>query len=89
MRGETRTFVQTDKVERLCTSIRPVPPDLPVFEYDASPRAERCDRCGAGADGDLRFMILRGRDRYIGRTVCDHCAESLYEVMLDNTTERT
>jgi len=63
--------------------------DLPDFEYDASPRGDRCDRCGAGPDADLRFMILRGRDRYLGRTVCDHCAESLLEVMLDNTSERT
>lgn len=63
--------------------------DLPQFEYDASPRADQCERCGAGPEGDLRFMVLRGRDRYIGRTVCDHCAESLLEVMLDDHAERT
>ena len=57
--------------------------DLPTFDYDASPQAERCDRCGAGAAGDLRFMILRGRDRYVGRTFCDHCAEAVLEAVIE------
>ena len=61
---------------------------LPEFEYDASPQADRCERCGAGPEADLRFMILRGRDRYTGRTVCDHCAETLLEVMIDDHAER-
>jgi hypothetical protein len=56
--------------------------DLPEFEYDASPRSERCEKCGAGADGDLRFVILRGRTRYLGRTLCDQCTEEVLEAMI-------
>lgn len=55
---------------------------LPEFEFDPSPRAERCERCGAGAEGDLRFVILRGRTRYIGRTLCDTCTEEVLEAMV-------
>lgn len=55
--------------------------DLPRFDFDASPRSERCQRCGSAADdgADLRFAILRGRDRYVGRTLCDVCAEEALE----------
>jgi hypothetical protein len=63
--------------------------DLPPFDFDASPRADSCERCGAGLEGDLRFVVLRGRDRYVGRTVCDLCAESLLEAMIDTSAQRT
>ena len=57
--------------------------DLPQFDFDASPRADECERCGAGREGDLRFVILRGRTRYYGRTLCDTCTEHVLETMLD------
>jgi hypothetical protein len=57
--------------------------DLPQFEYDASPRTQRCENCGAGAENDLRFVILRGRTRYLGRTLCDHCAEAVLEALIE------
>jgi hypothetical protein len=57
--------------------------ELPTFDFDPSPRADRCERCGAGRDGDLRFVILRGRTRYYGRTLCDTCTELVLETMLD------
>jgi uncharacterized protein YjbI with pentapeptide repeats len=58
--------------------------DLPRFDFDASPRTERCQRCGSAADdgADLRFVILRGRDRYVGRTLCDVCVEEALEVVV-------
>ena len=56
--------------------------ELPDFPYDASPRAARCDKCGAGEEHDLRFMIVRGRTRYLGRTLCDTCAEEVLEAMI-------
>lgn len=56
--------------------------DLPQFEFDAAPRGERCEKCGMGADGDLRFVIFRGRTRYVGRTLCDHCTEEVLEAMV-------
>jgi hypothetical protein len=58
--------------------------DLPRFDFDASPRTERCQRCGAAADdgADLRFVVLRGRDRYVGRTLCDVCAEEVLEAVV-------
>jgi hypothetical protein len=55
---------------------------LPEFEFDPSPRAAACERCGSGAEGDLRFVILRGRTRYFGRTLCDTCTETVLEVLL-------
>lgn len=58
------------------------PQPLPQFEFDAAPRTETCERCGVGADGDLRFVILRGRTRYFGRTLCDTCTETVLEVLL-------
>ena len=57
-------------------------PSLPTFEFDSSPRADRCEKCGTGPDGDLRFVIFRGRTRYVGRTFCDHCTEELLESMV-------
>lgn len=56
-----------------------MPEPLPDFPFDASPRSDRCERCGA--DGDLRFVIVRGRDRYVGRTVCDTCSETVIEAL--------
>jgi hypothetical protein len=55
---------------------------LPEFPFDASPRTDRCERCAAGQDHDLRFMIVRGRTRYLGRTLCDTCAEEVLEAMI-------
>ena len=65
--------------------------ELPDFPFDASPRATHCDKCGAGEDGDLRFVIVRGRTRYLGRTLCDTCAEEVLEAMIavDAETETT
>lgn len=57
--------------------------DLPQFEFDASPRSPRCEKCGAGADSDLRFVVFRGRTRYLGRTLCDHCAEAVLEALIE------
>lgn len=55
---------------------------LPDFPFDAAPRSDRCEKCGADADHDLRFLIVRGRDRYLGRTLCDTCAEEVLEALL-------
>jgi hypothetical protein len=55
---------------------------LEQVEFDAAPRCEWCERCGRGADGDLRFVVLRGRARSAGRTLCDLCAEEVLETML-------
>jgi len=55
---------------------------LPHFDFDSSPRAGRCDHCGAGTEGDLRFVILRGRTRYVGRTLCETCVEEVLETMV-------
>jgi hypothetical protein len=57
--------------------------DLPQFAFDATPRTTECERCGAdGTERDLRFIILRGRTRYLGRTLCELCAESVLEAMV-------
>jgi hypothetical protein len=58
--------------------------ELPQFEFDPAPRAAVCERCGAGAEGDLRFVILRGRTRYYGRTLCDLCVEAVLEVFSED-----
>lgn len=55
---------------------------LPDFPYDAAPRLENCERCGADAEDDLRFVIFRGRARYFGRTLCDTCTEEVLETLL-------
>jgi len=47
----------------------------------AAPAAETCDRCGATQD--LRLLVFRGRARYAERTVCDECAETLFESFID------
>ena len=65
--------------------------ELPQFEFDAAPRADHCEKCGAGPEGDLRFAIFRGRTRYFGRTLCDHCTEEVLEALVaaDPEIERT
>jgi hypothetical protein len=60
---------------------------LPDFPYDATPRRDNCERCGLGPEGDLRFVIVRGRARYFGRTLCDMCAEELLETLLQAEPE--
>ena len=59
-----------------------MPEPLPDFPFDPSPRSERCEKCGAERDADLRFVIVRGRDRYFGRTLCDTCSEEVLEGLL-------
>jgi len=54
----------------------------------AAPKAEHCDRCGAGPEGDLRLVVFRGRLRYAERTLCDECAETLLELFLDTAADR-
>ncbi|HKI92918.1 MAG TPA: hypothetical protein VJ986_11515 [Gaiellaceae bacterium] len=53
----------------------------------AAPREERCDRCGATSD--LRLLAFRGRVRYVERTVCDECAETLFESFIDTGPARS
>jgi hypothetical protein len=57
---------------------------LPDFSFDAAPRSDRCERCAAAAGPSLRFVILRGRHRYVGRTLCDLCAEAVLETLLES-----
>ena len=47
----------------------------------AAAREALCDRCGS--DSDLRLLVFRGRVRYVERTVCDECAEALFESFID------
>ena len=47
----------------------------------AAPREDACDRCGSTSD--LRLLVFRGRVRYVERTVCDECAETLFESFMD------
>ncbi|HVW88233.1 MAG TPA: hypothetical protein VHC01_02100 [Gaiellaceae bacterium] len=54
--------------------------ELPDFRFDSSPRSSSCEKCGFGED--LRFLIVRGRDRYLGRTLCDTCAEEVLEALI-------
>lgn len=49
----------------------------------AVPTSETCDRCGGGPETDLRLVVFRGRVRYAERTVCDACAEELFEMFFD------
>ena len=56
--------------------------ELPEFEFDAAPRRESCEKCWAGGDADLRFVIVRGRTRYFGRTLCEMCTEEVLEALL-------
>ena len=57
---------------------------LPEFQFDPAARTDACDRCSRTASGgaDLRFVILRGRERYVGRTLCDLCAEEALEAFI-------
>lgn len=56
---------------------------LPQFEFDPTPRTSECQRCGTdGAECELRFVIVRGRTRYVGRTVCEVCAETTLEALV-------
>jgi hypothetical protein len=57
-----------------------MPDELPDFPFDATPRSDHCAKCGT--DNDLRFLIVRGRDRYLGRTLCDTCAEEVLEALV-------
>ena len=61
--------------------------ELPGFDFDPTPRTDHCEKCGAGPDGDLRFVIFRGRTRYVGRTVCDLCAEEVLEALIATQPE--
>jgi hypothetical protein len=61
---------------------------LPEFPYDPAPRLDHCEKCDRGTDGDLRFVIFRGRTRYLGRTLCDLCAEEVLETLLVGDSER-
>ena len=55
---------------------------LPAFAFDPTPRQDACETCGARHPADLRFVIFRGRSRYLGRTLCDVCAEGVLEALL-------
>ena len=61
---------------------------LPDFPFDATPRIDACEKCGAAQEADLRFVIFRGRDRYFGRTLCDTCTEEVLETLLAAEFER-
>ena len=65
-----------------CAYTQAMSDELPDFPYDASPRADACEKCGAGPEGDLRFVIFRGRTRYFGRTLCDTCTEEVLEALI-------
>ena len=60
---------------------------LPEFDFDSAPRGDRCERCGAGRDADLCYVILRGRTRYKGRTLCSICTEEVFEVLVSDDTD--
>jgi superfamily II helicase len=47
----------------------------------ATPKEPACDRCGSSSD--LRLLVFHGRVRYAERTVCDECAEELFELFMD------
>jgi superfamily II helicase len=57
----------------------------PEEAEQATPKADRCDRCGSTSD--LRLLVFRGRIRYAERTVCDECAETLFEWFIDTGAE--
>jgi recombinational DNA repair protein (RecF pathway) len=54
--------------------------ELPEFDFDATPQTDSCSRCGSS--DDPRFVILRGRSRYVGATLCETCAEEALEVLI-------
>lgn len=47
----------------------------------AAPKEAACDRCGSPED--LRLLLFHGRSRYAERTVCEACAEELFELFID------
>jgi superfamily II helicase len=51
----------------------------------AVPKSDACDRCGS-AD-DLRQVSLHGRVGYAERTLCAHCAETLWELFIDTASD--
>jgi len=51
----------------------------------AGPKEAACDRCGS--TNDLRLLVFQGRVRYVERTVCDECAETLFESFIDTAAE--
>ncbi|HET7567266.1 MAG TPA: hypothetical protein VFJ91_04690 [Gaiellaceae bacterium] len=53
----------------------------PEEAAEAAPKADACDRCGSTTD--LRLLVFRGRIRYAERTVCDDCAETLFESFIE------
>jgi superfamily II helicase len=57
----------------------------PEEAAQAAPKEEACDRCGS--TNDLRLLVFRGRVRYVERTVCDECAETLFESFIDTAAE--
>jgi superfamily II helicase len=52
----------------------------------AAPKGPTCDRCGSTTD--LRLLVFHGRVRYAERTVCDECAEELYELFMDTSADQ-
>jgi hypothetical protein len=54
-----------------------------VVDYDPTPLTDHCERCGRDADADLRLVSFRGRVRHAQRTLCDDCAEELFEAFLE------
>jgi superfamily II helicase len=46
------------------------------------PKEAACDRCGS--TNDLRLLMFHGRVRYAERTVCDECAETLFESFIES-----
>ena len=51
----------------------------------ATPAEDACDRCGSTTD--LRRLVFQGRVRYAERTVCDECAETLFESFIDTGSD--
>jgi superfamily II helicase len=51
----------------------------------ATPKEDACDRCGSTSD--LRLLVFCGRVRYVERTVCDECAETLFESFIDTAAD--
>jgi ribosome-binding protein aMBF1 (putative translation factor) len=52
-------------------------------DHDPTPLTDHCERCGRGTEGDLRLVAFRGRVRKAERTLCDDCAEELFEAFLE------
>ena len=49
---------------------------------DHAPTKDRCERCGARPEADLRRVIFKGRDRFAERTFCDLCSEEAFEAFI-------